>query len=59
MAQSPCVKICTIDPTNQLCLGCYRTLAEIAKWGSLGDAEHQQILAKIPGRKKSLNASAL
>jgi hypothetical protein len=59
MAQSPCVKICTIDPSSALCLGCYRTLPEIAQWGSLGDAAHQKILAKIPGRKKSLNASAL
>lgn len=59
MAKSPCVKICIIDEGNQLCRGCYRTLPEIAQWGSLEDAAHQHILAKITARKKSLNASAL
>ncbi len=29
---SPCVQVCTLDRSGQLCLGCGRTLAEIGEW---------------------------
>ena len=31
--KSPCIKVCQMDPQRGLCLGCARTLDEIARWG--------------------------
>lgn len=30
---SPCLSICRMDATRELCEGCFRTLEEIAGWG--------------------------
>ncbi|MBS8258875.1 DUF1289 domain-containing protein [Roseibium polysiphoniae] len=49
--KSPCTKICQIDRTNGLCLGCYRTLDEIAGWGRMSDAERETILHDLDGRR--------
>lgn len=47
---SPCVKICVVDPLSELCVGCGRTIAEIATWSEL-DAEAQHaVLAKLGPR---------
>ena len=35
--QTPCNKICTIDPGSGLCRGCGRSLSEIAQWSALTD----------------------
>ena len=32
---SPCVKICVIHPEEKLCIGCLRTLDEIAGWSAM------------------------
>ena len=37
MIASPCIDVCKIDEASGLCLGCWRTLAEIAAWGGAGD----------------------
>jgi predicted Fe-S protein YdhL (DUF1289 family) len=36
---TPCKKICTLHPDQQLCTGCGRTLAEIERWAALSPAE--------------------
>jgi predicted Fe-S protein YdhL (DUF1289 family) len=43
---SPCVDICRLD-TQGLCVGCRRTLAEIAEWSSAGDARRREILQAL------------
>jgi predicted Fe-S protein YdhL (DUF1289 family) len=48
--ESPCVKICTYEPGAGMCLGCGRTLAEIAGWAALGDAERRRIMDELPAR---------
>jgi predicted Fe-S protein YdhL (DUF1289 family) len=47
---SPCNKVCTIDPRSSLCLGCGRTLSEIAQWASLPETERVRIMAELPAR---------
>ena len=47
---SPCIRLCVIDETTGLCLGCRRTLAEIASWGSLGAAERRAIMDRLSQR---------
>ena len=39
--KSPCQEICKLHPDMNVCLGCYRTLDEIAAWSTM--TEQQQI----------------
>jgi len=48
--QTPCNKICTIDPITGLCRGCGRTLSEIAQWSALTDDARARIMAELPER---------
>ena len=50
---SPCVKVCVVDPESGLCVGCGRTVAEIAMWGELGDDERRTIMAGLEQRLKA------
>lgn len=49
--KTPCVQVCAVDPDSGLCLGCFRTLAEIAGWTRLGEAEREDVMAELPGRR--------
>ncbi len=51
MIESPCVKICTLDARGGLCLGCGRTIAEIARWGAMSVAERAAVMAELPERR--------
>jgi predicted Fe-S protein YdhL (DUF1289 family) len=53
---SPCIKVCVIAPATGLCTGCGRTLEEIARWGSMSDAERARVMALLPER---MNACAV
>ena len=48
--KSPCVKVCQMDPSRGRCLGCARTLDEIARWGQMSEAERERIMAELPQR---------
>jgi len=48
---SPCTKVCTIDPRSGLCLGCARTLDEIARWTSFNETERDRIMTELPQRR--------
>ena len=48
---SPCIKVCQMDPQRGLCLGCRRSLEEIARWSSMSDAERQRVMDALPSRK--------
>ena len=48
--ETPCIKICTVDPDSGLCVGCNRTLDEIANWASYTHAERRTIMAQLPER---------
>ena len=52
--KSPCVKVCQMDPQSNRCLGCARTLDEIARWASMTDQERNQILSELPDRKSNV-----
>ena len=53
MIETPCVKICTLDACQGFCLGCGRTIDEIARWGSLSAAERTRIMNELPERRVS------
>jgi len=47
---SPCVNICVIHPGARICVGCYRTGDEIARWTRYTDAERAALMAVLPER---------
>jgi uncharacterized protein len=49
--ESPCIDVCEIDCTSGLCLGCLRTIDEIAGWAAMTSAERRRIMAELPSRK--------
>jgi len=50
MIESPCAKICTLDARSGLCLGCGRSIDEIARWSAISTAERAQVISKLPAR---------
>ncbi|MES2767298.1 MAG: DUF1289 domain-containing protein [Bacteroidota bacterium] len=54
MVESPCINICYMDEAQNVCIGCYRTLDEIARWGAASDVVKKQILKAIEVRKETL-----
>ena len=53
MIETPCIKVCTMDAASGLCIGCGRTLDEIARWGAMSDAGRREIMAVLPQRLKA------
>jgi predicted Fe-S protein YdhL (DUF1289 family) len=51
--ESPCVKVCQLDHAKGICVGCLRTLAEIAGWSQMSDRDRTRIMAELPNRKAS------
>jgi predicted Fe-S protein YdhL (DUF1289 family) len=48
-AASPCINICQLDAQG-LCVGCRRTLEEIAEWPGASEARRREILRNVAGR---------
>jgi predicted Fe-S protein YdhL (DUF1289 family) len=46
-----------MDEALNVCIGCYRTLDEIARWSSASDDAKKQILKEIEVRKQTLKLS--
>ncbi|MBY6018597.1 DUF1289 domain-containing protein [Ferrimonas balearica] len=55
--ESPCVACCKLDEQD-VCQGCYRTLAEIANWNRRTEAEKADILARLPARAEAYRREA-
>jgi predicted Fe-S protein YdhL (DUF1289 family) len=56
---TPCVQVCIVDGESGLCLGCYRTLSEVARWSSLSETERSGIMAALPGRRMRIRPEKL
>ncbi|MDM0042993.1 DUF1289 domain-containing protein [Variovorax dokdonensis] len=54
---SPCVSVCRMDPGSGLCIGCLRSLDEIAAWSAMDDRERRAVWTCIAERAAS-NATA-
>ena len=48
--ESPCVKVCVVNPETGLCLGCRRSVNEIARWSRMTVSERREVLAALPVR---------
>ena len=47
---TPCIAVCMIDPKTNLCLGCGRTLPEIARWHRMESAGRLSVMAELAAR---------
>jgi len=56
--ETPCNRICVIDPVSRLCIGCGRSLDEIARWIELGEQERARIMAQLPERLAAMTDGA-
>jgi uncharacterized protein len=54
---SPCISVCTLDATRSTCLGCGRTLHEIATWVDMSAAQKRAVVASLPARMARIGAA--
>ncbi len=47
---TPCIKVCAVSGQTGTCIGCGRTLAEIAGWGAMDEARRLEIMGELPER---------
>ncbi len=48
---SPCINVCRMDEASGWCLGCLRTLDEIASWSVMDDAAKRAVWARLSERR--------
>jgi hypothetical protein len=41
-----------MDAEQRYCLGCRRTLEEIARWSQMSDAQREAVMARLAARKE-------
>lgn len=47
MAASPCIAVCRLDPATGTCIGCGRSIDEIAHWPDLDEATRRRIVERL------------
>ncbi len=52
--ESPCIKICVIQPESRLCTGCLRSIDEITRWSKMAPEERREVMAELPTRQGQL-----
>jgi len=48
--ESPCIKICVIQPESRLCTGCLRSIDEIGAWSRMTPEARSAVMADLPAR---------
>lgn len=49
---SPCIAVCRINADTGFCEGCFRTLDEIAGWGTMSDDRKRGVLDALSLRRQ-------
>ena len=49
---TPCVNICVIDALSALCVGCGRSVEEIAGWRDMSETRRRAVMAKLEDRMR-------
>lgn len=55
---SPCIKLCTLDREG-FCLGCHRSIDEIARWSAMSVAERQVVLEAVERRRRMKSGAGI
>jgi predicted Fe-S protein YdhL (DUF1289 family) len=50
IVESPCVRNCCLDG-NDICMGCFRSLAEITQWTLVDKKMRKEFLSNVAERK--------
>lgn len=50
VASTPCIGICRMSEASGLCIGCRRSLAEIAGWGGMSEDARRRLMRLLPDR---------
>lgn len=53
---SPCVKVCVMDPITGWCIGCGRTIDEIAGWVRLSRYARIGVKGLLPARLERMTS---
>lgn len=51
--KSPCVSVCVLN-AEDICDGCFRTGAEISRWGRMDSDERREVLKKCTERARRM-----
>jgi uncharacterized protein len=51
--ETPCINVCVVDRSGY-CVGCGRSLSEIASWSTLSNEARRRIMAALPQRLQTL-----
>ena len=54
--ESPCVRNCCLNE-DDVCMGCYRTIAEIIGWGQANSKERKTILQIAKQRETGIGSN--
>ncbi|MDB5444595.1 MAG: hypothetical protein JWP86_2746 [Phenylobacterium sp.] len=57
--KTPCIQVCVVDGESGLCLGCYRTLQEVATWTRFSEDERARLMAELPARRSRIRPEKL
>lgn len=52
--ETPCIKICVVDPETGFCIGCGRTRMEIGSWLGMSPDQRHAVMEMLPERVATL-----
>jgi len=55
---TPCVRICVVDPVSALCMGCGCTIAEVAAWPTMSEADRVAVMGGLEARLREARSRA-
>jgi uncharacterized protein len=55
--KTPCNRVCALDPISGLCMGCGRSVAEIAGWIGFDHKKRAAIMEQLPARLAVMTGS--
>jgi uncharacterized protein len=58
LIETPCTKICVIDPVTSFCIGCGRSGNEVAGWINYTPAERRGVMMDLPHRLARMTISS-
>ncbi|HXW29359.1 MAG TPA: DUF1289 domain-containing protein [Xanthobacteraceae bacterium] len=53
LIETPCINVCVVDRSGH-CVGCGRSLSEIASWSTLSSEARRRIMTALPQRLETL-----
>ena len=52
--ETPCVKLCVVEPDRGFCIGCGRSRSEIAGWIAMDPAARREVMEGLVQRLETL-----